>query len=62
MDTRKLLSVVAAGALIAIPGCATDDAAKKDANKAEPTVENASKDAENAGEDAVDTVDDNDSK
>jgi hypothetical protein len=51
MDARRMLSLVAAGALIAGPGCATDEA-----------VEKASKNAEKTGDQAVDDVDDNDSK
>jgi hypothetical protein len=62
MDTRKMLSLLAASALIAVPGCSTDDAVKKDAEKAAPTVEKAADDAGNAAEDAADEVDDNDSK
>jgi hypothetical protein len=62
MDTRKMLSLLAASALIAVPGCSTDDAVEKDAKKAEPKVEKAGKDAGNAAEDAADEVDDNDSK
>jgi hypothetical protein len=62
MTTRKMLSLLAASALMAIPGCATDDAAKKDAKEAQPTVEKAAKDAEKTGSEAVDAVDDNDSK
>ena len=62
MHTRKMLSLLAASALIAVPGCATDNAVKKDAKDAQPGVEKAGRDAKNAGEDAVDAVDDNDSK
>jgi outer membrane biogenesis lipoprotein LolB len=62
MDTRKMLSLLAATALLALPGCATDDAAEKDAKEAQPTVEKAAQDAEKAPEDAADEVDDNDSK
>jgi hypothetical protein len=62
MDTRKLLSLVAASALMTIPGCATDDAVKKDAKNAQPKAEKAAKDAEKTGSEAVDAVDDNDSK
>jgi hypothetical protein len=62
MNTRKMLSLLAASALIAVPGCATDDAVKKDAKNAEPGVKKAGKDAEKAGADAADAVDDNDSK
>lgn len=62
MNTRKMLSLLAAGALIAIPGCSTDDAVKKDAKHAEPKVEKAGKDAGKTASDAVDAVDDNDSK
>jgi hypothetical protein len=62
MDPRKMLSLLAASALIAIPGCATDDAVKKDAKNAEPEVKQAGKDAKKAGADAADAVDDNDSK
>jgi hypothetical protein len=59
---RRLLAVLAAAALIAVTGCATDDAAKKDAKDAQPTVEKAAKDAKKAGADAADAIDDNDSK
>jgi hypothetical protein len=62
MDTRKMLSLLAAGALIAIPGCSTDDAVKKDAKRAEPKAEKAANDAEKTGSEAVDALDDNDSK
>jgi len=62
MDTRKTLSLFAAAALIAVPGCSTDDAVKKDAKHAEPTVKKAAKDAKKTGGQAVDSVDDNDSK
>jgi hypothetical protein len=62
MDARKTLSLVTAAALIAIPGCATDDAVKKDAKNAEPQAEKAAKDAKKTGGEAVDAVDDNDSK
>jgi outer membrane protein assembly factor BamE (lipoprotein component of BamABCDE complex) len=62
METRKMLSMVAAAALIALPGCSTDDAVKKDAEKAQPKVEQAGEDAGNAAEDAADKIDDNDSK
>lgn len=62
MDTRKMLSLLAASALIAIPGCATDNAVEKDAKNAQPEVEKAGKDAKKAGEDAADAVDDNDSR
>jgi hypothetical protein len=62
MDTRKMLSLTAAAAVIATPGCSTDDAAKKDAKNAQPEVEKAGKDVGNAAEDAADKVDDNDSK
>jgi hypothetical protein len=57
-----MLSLMAAAALIAIPGCSTDDAVKKDAKNAQPKVEKAGKDAEKTGSQAVDAVDDNDSK
>ena len=57
-----MLSLLAASALIAVPGCSTDDAVKKDAENAAPTVEKAADDAGNAAEDAADKVDDNDSK
>jgi hypothetical protein len=57
-----MLSLTAAAALIAIPGCSTDDAVKKDAKNAQPKVEKAGKDAEKTGSQAVDAVDDNDSK
>lgn len=60
--TRKLLSLLAASALIALSGCATDDAAERDAREAQPEIEQAGKDAEKAAEDAADAVDDNDSK
>ena len=62
MNTRKMLSLAAVAALFAVPGCATDDAVKKDAKNAEPKAEKAAKDAEKTGSDAVDAVDDNDSK
>jgi hypothetical protein len=62
VTTRRLLTLVAAGALIALPGCSTDDAVQKDAKNAAPTVEQAAKDAKKAGGQAVDAVDDNDSK
>jgi hypothetical protein len=62
MDTRKMLSLVAAAALIAVPGCATDDAVEKDASNAQPKAQKAAKDAEKTGSEAVDAVDDNDSK
>jgi hypothetical protein len=62
MDTRKMLSLVAAAAMIAVGGCATDDAVKKDAKDAQPKVEKAGKDAKDAGSTAVDAIDDNDSK
>ena len=62
MHARKMLSLLAAAALIAVPGCATDDAVKKDAKNAQPKVEKAGKDAEKAGADAADAIDDNDSK
>jgi hypothetical protein len=62
MHARKMLSLVSVLALLAIPGCATDDAVKKDAKNAQPKVEKAGKDAEKAGADAADAVDDNDSK
>ena len=62
MDARKILSLLVVAAMIAVSGCATDDAAKKDAEKAQPTVEKAADDAGNAAEDAADEVDDNDSK
>ena len=62
MDARKILSLFAAAAMIAVSGCATDDAVKKDADKAQPKVEKAADDAGNAAEDAADKVDDNDSK
>jgi hypothetical protein len=62
METRKMLSLFAATALIAVPGCATDDAVKKDAKKAEPKAEKAANDAEKTGSEAVDAVDDDDSK
>ena len=62
MDTRKILSLLATTALLALPGCATDDAVEKDARDAQPEVEQAGKDAGNAAEDAADAVDDNDSK
>jgi hypothetical protein len=61
-NARKLLSIAAASALVAFPGCATDDAVKKDAKKAEPKAEKAAADAEQAGSKAVDAIDDNDSK
>lgn len=48
-------SVLAASAVIAIPGCSTDEAAKKDA-------EQAARDAEKAGGKAADAVDDSDSQ
>jgi hypothetical protein len=57
-----MLSLLAASALIAVPGCSTDDAVKKDAKNAQPEVEKAGKDAKKAGADAADAVDDNDSK
>lgn len=57
-----MLTLLAATALIAIPGCSTDNAVEKDAKNAAPTVEKAADDAGNAAEDAVDAVDDNDSK
>ena len=59
---RKLLAMLAAAGLIALSGCATDDAVKKDAKDAEPGVKKAAKDAKSAGADAADAVDDNDSK
>jgi len=62
MHVRKMLSLLAASALIAVPGCSTDDGVKKDAKNAEPTVKKAGKDAEKTGSEAVDAVDDNDSK
>jgi hypothetical protein len=62
MDTRKMLSLAAAAALFAVPGCATDNAVKKDAKNAQPKVEKAAKDADKAAGNAVDAVDDNDSK
>ena len=62
MHARKMLSLLAASALVAAPGCATDDAVKKDAKNAEPGVKKAGEDAKNAGADAADAVDDNDSK
>ena len=57
-----MLSLFAAAAVIAIPGCSTDNAVQKDAKHAEPTVKKAAKDAKKAGGQAVDAVDDNDSK
>ena len=60
--TRKILSLFAATALLALAGCATDDAAEEDARDAKPEVEQAGKDVGNAAEDAADAVDDNDSK
>jgi hypothetical protein len=62
MDARKILSLMAVAGLIAVSGCATDDAAKKDAKNAQPKVEKAGKDAKKAGADAADAIDDNDSK
>jgi hypothetical protein len=62
MDARKILSLFAVAAMIAVSGCATDDAVEKDAKKAEPKVEKAADDADKAAEDAADEVDDNDSK
>lgn len=62
MNTRKMLSLLAAAALIALPGCSTDDAVEKDAKNAQPEIEQAGKDAGNAAEKAVDAVDDDDSK
>ena len=59
---RRLLAVLAAAGLVAISGCATDDAVEKDAKKAEPDVKKAADDAKDAGTDAVDEIDDNDSK
>jgi len=61
-EPGKLLAILAAAAFVALPGCASDDAARKDAKKAEPTVEKAAKDAEEAGADAADKIDDDDSK
>jgi hypothetical protein len=60
--TRKFLSLLAATMLIALAGCATDDAVEEDARNAQPEIEQAGKDAGNAAEDAADAVDDNDSK
>lgn len=60
--TRKPLAMLVAAALIALPGCATDDAVKKDAKNAEPGVKKAAKDVKKTGSKAVDAVDDNDSK
>lgn len=57
-----MLSLLAAGALIAIPGCSTDDAVERDAKNAQPEVEQAAEDAGKAAEDTADAVDDNDSK
>jgi hypothetical protein len=62
MDPGKMLATIAAGTLLAVPGCATDNAVKKDAKHAEPKVEKAGKEAKKAGGQAVDAVDDNDSK
>jgi hypothetical protein len=62
MDMGKMLSLLAASAMIAVAGCSTDDAVQKDAKHAQPTVEKAAKDAKKAGGQAVDAVDDNDSK
>jgi protein involved in temperature-dependent protein secretion len=62
MDTRKMLSLFAVAALMAVTGCATDNAVEKDAKHAQPKVEKAGKDAGKAAGDAVDAVDDNDSK
>jgi hypothetical protein len=62
MQARKMLGLLATASLIAIPGCATDDAVEKDAKNAQPKVEKAGKEAEKTGSEAVDAVDDNDSK
>jgi hypothetical protein len=57
-----MLTVLAAAALFAVPGCSTDDAVKKDAKNAQPQVEKAGKDVGKAAENSADKVDDNDSK
>lgn len=57
-----MLSLLAASALFVVPGCSTDEAVKKDAKEAQPTVKKAAKDAEKTGSEAVDAVDDDDSK
>ena len=62
MNARTMLSLAAGAALIAIPGCSTDDTVKKDAKSAQPNVEKAGKAVGNTAEDAADKVDDNDSK
>ena len=62
MKTPKMLNLLAAAALISVPGCSTDDGVKKDAKNAQPEVEKAGKDVGSAAKDAADKVDDNDSK
>jgi len=71
---RRLTAILAATLLAfsgaAAAGCATDDAAEKDAEKAAEDAdkaagdkdEKAANEAEDAGRDAADEVDDNDSK